>query len=165
MPEKPTAIMFAMCIAVVGCTSTSDVESISYATYAKTQHVEIIDLVGASNISARFASEIDSSDYWIAFTISREDFAALVATVARDNDGPSEIEWSESAAFPAGWHPAHSQPSWWEISPTKDFRAVSWFHATESLNCSGWYFFHDARTDSAVCRHWRYQHADEMCGK
>jgi hypothetical protein len=163
MSVKSTLIVAAISLVLPGCTHTSDVEDIAYDAYAKTQHAKIIDLVGASNISVGFASEIDTSDRWFTFQISRPDFVSLVQSVAKANHGPTELEWADTAIIPKHWQPRHSTPSWWKISPTKDFKSISWCYPTQSANHYGWYFYHDGRKNTAACWHWRYQHAGEMC--
>jgi hypothetical protein len=121
--------MVATIVVAIGCAHESDLESATYDEYAKTQHAEIVDLVNASEIWVHFASEIDTSDRWFSFHISRDAFISLVEAVAAANQGPSDIEWADTAITPKAWHPRHSAPSWWKISPAKDFKSIAWCYS------------------------------------
>lgn len=53
----------------------------------------IVDLIGGTDISVHVASEIDTSDRWFSFKMSRQDFRSLVHATAKANHGPSELVW------------------------------------------------------------------------
>ena len=163
MPRLASLMLAAMSVVANGCTHRSDIENVTHDTYAKTQHARIIDLTGASDITVHLASDIDTSDRWFSFQISRADFTALVKSVAVANNGPSEIKWADTAIIPESWQPGHAEPAWWKISPAKDYKSISWCYAAQATYHHGWYFYHESGTDTALCWHWRYQHADDMC--
>lgn len=163
MPSKQTLVTLLLFALAVGCTYTSDIKDYTYDAYIKTEHFEIIDLVGAREISLHYEAQRELSDRWFSFKISREDFTSLVASVAATNNGPSQISWADNAVTPEKWKPRHSPPSWWQIPSTTDLRSTFWCYESSSNYYNGWYFCHDHSTGEGICWHWCYQHGFDMC--
>jgi hypothetical protein len=157
--------LIPICALVVGCEINNELKNIDYAEYSTTQHKDVIDLVGATDISVCYASDMDTSDRWYKFHLTRDDFMSLVHNVAEQNSGPDPFRWADTAVIPTTWESWHSAPAWWKMSPAKDYKAVSWCYPAESSRFHGWFFYHDGRSDTGFCWHWRYQHAQDMCNQ
>lgn len=140
----------------------------SYAEYRTADKLPVFDPVGASNISHRMVSNIDTSDRWFMFTMSEGNFESLMFQLAADVFVPTPLPWSPDTRPPQNWKPRHEPPSWWQsekLSPNS--RSVAWCYPADKsqpeVKHHGWYLLHDSSTNLVYCWHWRYQWAGEMC--
>jgi len=148
----------------------SEGDSQSYAEYRAADKLPVFDPVGASDISHRMVSNIDTSDRWIMFTMERSDFDSLLSRLADNTFAPTPLPWTADTHPPQNWNPKHEPPSWW---PSETFsrgsRSVAWCYPADpsqpNMNHYGWFFLHDSTNNRVYCWHWCYQWAGEMCSQ
>jgi hypothetical protein len=140
----------------------------SYVEYRTADKLPVFDPVGASEISHRMVSNIDTSDRWFMFTISESDFEALMVQLAANASVPTPMQWTPDIHPPQNWKPRHEPPSWWQPEKlSQSSRSVSWCYPADKsqpdVNHHGWFFLHEISSNRVYCWHWRYQWAGEMC--
>ena len=160
----------AALLLVIGCTSALDFggdtqsKALTYTEYVADGGDAWFDPVGASDIYHRCFSSRDGYDAWWRFTISEDDSDELVAAVAHEKNGPKEIEWNGTTAYPTTWEPDDSPPTWWTRNVSDAARSVHWcFDAGAAERHHGWYFLYDPESEMMYGWHWNHQWSSSEC--
>lgn len=157
-------------LAIAGCTSPldfgSDTESkaLTYSSYVANGGDAWFDPIGASDIYHRCFSTRDGYDAWWRFSIAESNLEQLIATIATDNEGPSDPEWAVKDEYPAVWQPDDSPPAWWSRDGGVNVKSIYWcYDAGEAERHHGWYFLYDTRSQMLYCWHWNHQWSFDEC--
>jgi hypothetical protein len=136
----------------------------TYTQYASSPAGSWVDLKGASDISHRTSSTRDGYDAWWHFTISESDFLSIVRAIAKDNQGPAEIQLMPSADPPQIWTPESEVPEWWVVNGGQKPQSVHWcFMAGDAARHHGWLFVYNPDSNHSWCWHWNHQWSSSEC--
>ncbi|GAB5407095.1 MAG: hypothetical protein Aurels2KO_53260 [Aureliella sp.] len=164
------SLLSCVLIAVAGCTSPLDFggdtesKALTYKKYVADGGDAWFDPVGASDIYHRCYSTRDGYDAWWRFIISEDDCHQLVVAVAATNNGPADIEWHTTAAYPTTWQSDDLPPAWWTRNVDDGATSLHWcYDAGSAERRHGWYFLYDAESRTMYCWHWNHQWSSSEC--
>lgn len=158
--QRPLLIV----LVAIGCVGDTESTELSYQEYTTEVGSDWFDPVGASAIDYRCHSTRDGYDAWWRFTISEKDGDRLVADTAANNNGPTDLAWSQMGNSPATWQPAIVSPKWWPQSTAGEGKSIHWCHdAGSAERHHGWYFCFDPARRVMYCWHWNHQWSSAKC--
>lgn len=157
-------LLVAGCSSVLDFGGDSESKAVTYSEYVQDGGDAWFDPVGASDIYHRCFSTRDGFDAWWRFTISPNANDQLVATVARDKNGPKEIEWHGTTDYPITWKPDDSPPKWWNRNVGSAATSLHWcYDAGSAERHHGWYFLYDPESQIMYVWHWNHQWSSSEC--
>ncbi len=136
----------------------------TYEQYKASYQDDLLDPIGASDISSCTAFEGDGYDEWWRFTVTHADFTNIAAAVATCQQGPKELAFSNDGSIPHNWHPGAQIPTWWTLPTQVEVTCIFWcFGIGEADRHHGWFLVHDPRSDVAYIWHWNHQWSSGEC--
>ncbi len=140
----------------------------TYNQYVADKGDAWFDPKGASNISQRTSSTRDGHDAWWRFTISEPDFLSIVTQVAKDQNGPAQIQlvlnYFPNGYLPSRWNAESEVPGWWTIDRGNNPQSIHWcFNAGGGERHDGWFFVYNPDLETAWCWHWSHQWSSNEC--
>ena len=163
-------LLFFSTLIAVGCSSSLDfggdaeLKALTYTEYVADGGAVWFDPIGASDIYHRCISSRDGYDAWWRFTISESNSHELVISVARQNEGPTDVKWDDTTAYPRTWRPDDSPPRWWPRNVGSSAKSIHWcYDAGTAERHHGWYFAYDAESQLMSVWHWNHQWSSDQC--
>lgn len=162
-------------VAIVTCLGCGDIEmpeipeiteltAQTYGQYKADKGDAWFDPRGASDIFQRTAFEGDGYDAWWRFKVSHDDFVSIASTIAKAENGPQEIVFSNEGVPPAEWKPGAEVPDWWRLPIHDDLQSLQWcFRAGNAGRHHGWFLLHERYSSQAFVWHWNHQWSTEEC--
>ncbi len=155
----------------IGFGGDRQLENMTYDQYISTVGIDTFDPKGASDISFRCHSTIDSYDVWIKLNLPSGACESLLAAMTRNlenphfvsakqnNSIPARKTVSTSAYFPSNWpSPEVNPPSWFQSGENgNQVHCTLWDVQLEGRS-KGWYWLYDSDSETLRIWEWNRQH-------